>query len=39
MTWGPIIEHDGKGCPVPVGTMVRDWAELPNAPSKANPHV
>jgi hypothetical protein len=25
MTWGPIIEHDGKGCPVPVGTMVRDW--------------
>ena len=20
--WGPWIEHDGKGCPVPVGTVV-----------------
>lgn len=20
--WGPWIEHDGKGCPVPVGTRV-----------------
>ena len=21
--WGPVIRHDGKGCPVPVGTVVR----------------
>jgi len=20
--WGPWIEHDGKGCPLPVGTLV-----------------
>ena len=24
--WGPWIEHDGKGCPVPFGTQV--WAQL-----------
>lgn len=21
--WGPWVEHDGKGCPVPLGTFVR----------------
>jgi len=21
--WGPWIEHDGSGCPVPVGTIVK----------------
>lgn len=20
--WGPWIEHDGKGCPLPIGTVV-----------------
>ena len=23
MAWGPWIEHDGAGCPVPVGTLVQ----------------
>ncbi|OOY15084.1 hypothetical protein BMI85_16185 [Thioclava sp. DLFJ4-1] len=30
--WGPWIEHDGKGCPVPVGTIChlvwRDGLEI-----------
>lgn len=21
--WGPWIDHDGKGCPVPIGTIVK----------------
>lgn len=21
--WGPVVIHDGKGCPIPVGTLVR----------------
>lgn len=21
--WGPWIDHDGKGCPVPLGTIVK----------------
>lgn len=26
--WGPWISHDGKGCPVPIGTMARlEWAD------------
>lgn len=28
--WGPIIENDGKGCPVPVGTYVRIESEWPD---------
>lgn len=27
--WGPWIEHDGFGCPVPVGTVVRAHFEVP----------
>ena len=28
--WGPWIEHDGKGCPVPVGTMIEMEAASPS---------
>jgi len=26
-TWGPWIQHDGKGCPCPAGTMVEVVSE------------
>lgn len=30
--WGPWIEHDGKGCPLPVGTYVMcGWEEYPGS--------
>lgn len=29
MTWGPWIDHDGKGLPVPIGVYVeRDFGEV-----------
>ena len=27
--WGPWIEHDGRGCPLPVGTYIKDEWEGP----------
>lgn len=28
--WGPWIDHDGKGCPVPVGTLVHVRGNMGN---------
>ncbi len=28
--WGPVIQHDGKGCPLSAGTIIHSFGEWPD---------